>query len=337
MSSIAEKLQRLATYKSDIKDAIIGKGVECGEDMSKYAEAIGKISGGGEPLPIPTDIPAEDDLTLIKLDAGEGSVTIINCAMDGKKVMQYSKNGEGWRTVIYNVPIVVVQGDRIKLKSESEDVTSIFNYRQYYQIATDGLFACGGCLDSLYARPSSFSKSYQCAGLFCGANIVNTPHVLCTSITGSNAMRELYKNCNRLEQAADWRATTLGSYCLYEAYMGCTSLRRAPKLPAITLAANCYTAMFVGCTSLIEAPELPAEQLADSSYSYMFSGCSSLREIKAMCRITHTGAAITTSLATRWLQGTNLERFFKNPEWAGPTQRTTNTIPASVTIVNWIE
>lgn len=48
MSTINDKLIRLASYKDEIKAAIIAKGQTVGDNMSLYAEAISKISGGGE-------------------------------------------------------------------------------------------------------------------------------------------------------------------------------------------------------------------------------------------------------------------------------------------------
>ena len=48
MSTINDKLIRLASYKDEIKAAIIAKGQTVGDNMSLYAEAISKISGGDE-------------------------------------------------------------------------------------------------------------------------------------------------------------------------------------------------------------------------------------------------------------------------------------------------
>ena len=51
MSTIAEQLAALAQIKSDIKDAIIDKGVPVSDSdpFSDYATKIGQISGGGSP------------------------------------------------------------------------------------------------------------------------------------------------------------------------------------------------------------------------------------------------------------------------------------------------
>lgn len=48
MSTITEKLDRLETYKSDIKAAIIDKGQDVSDNMAEYAAAIEQISGGGD-------------------------------------------------------------------------------------------------------------------------------------------------------------------------------------------------------------------------------------------------------------------------------------------------
>lgn len=47
--SIADKVAILSSIKTDIKNAIIGKGKEVGDNMSEYASAIASISAGGLP------------------------------------------------------------------------------------------------------------------------------------------------------------------------------------------------------------------------------------------------------------------------------------------------
>lgn len=52
MATIAEQLTSLANTKTAIKDAIVAKGVEVADDtpFRTYADKIGEISGGGEPV-----------------------------------------------------------------------------------------------------------------------------------------------------------------------------------------------------------------------------------------------------------------------------------------------
>jgi hypothetical protein len=52
MATIAEQLTGLANTKTAIKDAIVAKGVQVADDtpFSGYADKIGEISGGGEPV-----------------------------------------------------------------------------------------------------------------------------------------------------------------------------------------------------------------------------------------------------------------------------------------------
>lgn len=47
MGSIADKLNKLRSSKADIKDAILSKGVEVGDELDTYGDAIRRISGGG--------------------------------------------------------------------------------------------------------------------------------------------------------------------------------------------------------------------------------------------------------------------------------------------------
>ena len=52
MATIAEQLTSLANTKTAIKDAIVAKGVQVADDtpFRNYADKIGEISGGGEPV-----------------------------------------------------------------------------------------------------------------------------------------------------------------------------------------------------------------------------------------------------------------------------------------------
>ena len=52
MATITEQLTSLANTKTAIKDAIVAKGVQVADDtpFSGYADKIGEISGGGEPV-----------------------------------------------------------------------------------------------------------------------------------------------------------------------------------------------------------------------------------------------------------------------------------------------
>lgn len=60
MSTISEKLQRLNTYKQDIKQAIIDKGQTVEDNMSVYAEAINKISGGLDGIQVDMSVNLHD-------------------------------------------------------------------------------------------------------------------------------------------------------------------------------------------------------------------------------------------------------------------------------------
>lgn len=101
MSTINDKLIRLASYKDDIKAAIIAKGQTVGDNMSLYAEAISKISGGGGDIP---EILDTDPLTFVRVDNSgiPGSIALTDVGAVSTKTFQYNKNDEGWLTYTAN-------------------------------------------------------------------------------------------------------------------------------------------------------------------------------------------------------------------------------------------
>lgn len=88
MSTINDKLIRLAKYKDEIKAAIIAKGQTVGDNMSLYAEAISKISGGDEPWGLVTEQDAPKTYTKDKLSKVYENFCIIGALL--------SKQGDTW-------------------------------------------------------------------------------------------------------------------------------------------------------------------------------------------------------------------------------------------------
>ena len=272
MSTIIDKLNRLAQYKLDIKNAIISKGQTVGDNMSEFADAISKISGGVE---IP-EILDTDPLTFVRVDNTtiDCSISIVNNGVTNTKQFQYNKNDNGWTDYIVGDIIHMDYGDKVQFRSN--DTTDVCTFSNYRKFKTIGLYDCGGTLASLMNNNTTISLHSYCFNhLFYYCNIVNAP-ILPWEHININCYSNMFSGCTSLVNAPSLPATTLASNCYSDMFTGCTSLFNAPSLPATTLASNCYSNMFKDCTSLFNAPSLPATTLASNCYSNMFSGCTSL-------------------------------------------------------------
>ena len=273
MSTIVDKLNRLAQYKLDIKNSIISKGQTVGDNMSEFADAISKISGGVE---IP-EILDTDPLTFVRVDNAtvDGSISIVNNGVTNTKQFQYNKNDNGWTDYIVGDIIHMDYGDKVQFRSnDTTDLcTSLNAYRNFKTI---GLYDCGGTLASLMNNNTTISLHSYCFNhLFYYCNIVNAP-ILPWEHINSNCYDNMFTGCTSLVNAPALPATTLANYCYQFMFQNCTSLVNAPSLPATKIASNCYKSMFQNCTSLVNAHKLPATTLASNCYSNMFNGCTSL-------------------------------------------------------------
>ena len=91
MATITEQLTSLANTKTAIKDAIVAKGVQVADDtpFSGYADKIGEISGGGEPVE-KTKFGVGIDNFLGDVDADGNYIipsTALDCNLDGVKTI----------------------------------------------------------------------------------------------------------------------------------------------------------------------------------------------------------------------------------------------------------
>lgn len=363
MSTINDKLNRLDQYKHDIKDAIIDKGQTVDEDMSTYADAIRNISGGDEPIP---EIPETDPLTFIKIDDGAGSISLdiveLNDAtMDNTKPFTYNLNNSGWNTYIENTKIPMNKGDKVQFRSSNGTACCSSSLNAYRNFVTDGIYACGGNINSLFGNTTGTLAKRACACLFRASNIVTAPvinnrpgqyayyamfryckmlikpPVLTSAYTANYSHSYMFYGCASLKEAPALPATSLGTYCYYNMFGHCTSLTKAPVLPALTVSSYSYQQMFLGCISLEEGPEIYATKLGASAAALsMFEACTKLRVLKCNFMYKSDDSVITDSINTDFMTSVrNNGVFYKNPAWDGPTERGGNTIPSTWTIVDW--
>ena len=177
-----------------------------------------------------------------------------------KVSLEYSTDGETWASFS-------VQGGSITLAAAGD--------RVFFRAGSSGNTALA------YYSGGTYGCKFSITGGRAGAHgnimsLLDATDETKTTITGSNAFRELFYNCTLLTSAPDLPATTLASSAYNRMFWGCTGLLTPPTIDATTLASSCCQYMFSGCTSLASAPTLPATTLASSCYQYMFQNCTSL-------------------------------------------------------------
>lgn len=315
--NIIVNLKTLYSSKNDIINSINNKGGNVAADThwSDLAAEIDKIEtgGGGSEVVLP-EILDTDPLTFVKVDKGEGFISIdyVGYSASATKNMSYKKNDDDWVDYPVNLSpkIVMNYGDKIQFKSNSTSAMAASS-TQYRYFNTNGIYKCGGTLASL--RNGNVSTALS-----------------------SNHFNHLFYYCNIIS-APVLPFMSLAQNCYTSMFYGCTCLQKAPELPATTLQANCYSYMFNACTLLQESPKLPATTIVSTSYSNMFNGCRNLK--KVYCNATTVGTStITNSISANFLNGVPDDSscvFYKNSNWDGPSARGVNTIPSNWVIEDW--
>lgn len=108
--SVADKLTQLATIKSNIKSAIIAKGVTVSDDMTAYATAIGNIPTGGGGA----GISLYGYVNMGIYDPSE-LFSAIDLTQDGQFTMaDYTEYiGGGWEGLAYVLQVEPIETDNI--------------------------------------------------------------------------------------------------------------------------------------------------------------------------------------------------------------------------------
>lgn len=255
-------------------------------------------------------------------------------------VLEYSTDKVNWDSWDYS-PITINTGNKVYFRGTNTYISS--SSSNYSTFSPTCSFKANGNIMSLlygddFKGQVSLSGKNNCFyNLFYNSKIVKAP-VLPATTLANNCYNKMFNTCTSLTTAPELPATTLATFCYSSMFSACSSLTTVPELPATTLVNYCYYYMFSNCKSLTTAPELPATTLADNCYYGMFAFCSALNTIKCNARYNADGTEITSKIGTSWLNGVpSTGRFFKNPEWSGPTARGNATIPTGWTIVDWIK
>ena len=183
----------------------------------------------------------------------------------------YSFDNENWEdfdyiTTDYTITgISVLEGQKLYLKSKSENGSFSTTLSHYYYIKASKKFNVAGNIMSLIYN--NFIDKTEINSYGCFNNLFH----------GSTM--------NRLIDASNLilPATTLSESCYSQMFTSCQYLEKAPKiLPAITLTSSCYSMMFYNCYALTYSPELPATTVANSCYFNMFGNCYKLMNIREL-------------------------------------------------------
>lgn len=154
----------------------------------------------------------------------------------------------------------------------------------------------------------------------------------------TNCYSYMFQNCLLLDEAPELPATTLAGACYQYMFQYCFNLRTIPKeLPATYVPSNAYASMFHNCANLTESPKIYAEKIESNAMLNMFYGDYLLNDV--YCNVRYIGTTeITSNISSNWLYSVSVVgTYHKNPNWAGPTVRSANTVPANWTIVDWNE
>ena len=147
--------------------------------------------------------------------------------------MQYSTDGENWRTAYGSDEINIAQGQSLYLRGNNPPGWSK-GFSQYSTLSITGDASITGnvmgLLDNGAASEEGDITDIPCDYCFFG---------LFLDSTGITSISDDFLP-----------ATSLATGCYYGMFACCTSLTAAPELPATTLIDNCYDSMFNGCWKL---------------------------------------------------------------------------------------
>ena len=311
--SIANELNRIISAKSDIRDAIIAKGVSVpsAATIDSYADYVSQISGGG----------------------GGETFEIIEChnmnpyKLSGIK-FEYEQYGE--TKVLYHFTELSqywdYTGDCVSDYDEAEEepfyIEAVDNIEFQFNPDNDGLYYTDdywgdwtyydtsdpqtitlNAGEKLYIKRNNikgfgylFGNDFGSGGsrpdgrFNVGGNIMSLlvdnydSFLDYGGLDYFNQMMAFNTNfqflldqCQNLVSAEHLILVPFIAVGYGYMFYGCSGLTTTPKfLPTTLLLDDCYIYMFKSCSGLTTAPELPATTLASVCYGGMFEGCTSL-------------------------------------------------------------
>ena len=90
------------------------------------------------------------------------------------------------------------------------------------------------------------------------------PRMNSSSNLSAGCFREMFYNCERLEETPALPAINLGKTAYYDMFHYCRKLKQLPKLQALTLNFGAYASMFIGCENI------KVSKIQTNEYQYEF-------------------------------------------------------------------
>ena len=220
----------------------------------------------------------------------------------------YSVNGGEWTATDWETPIQVQTGDKIRFKSQSDEIMYCGD-----GIVNFDFIVYGNIMSLMYGDnfTGQTENTVSLSNMFAdNAKLISAEHLILPSTTlYGYEYSTMFTSCYNLTTPPALPATTLGEYCYQNMFFGCSGLTTFPALPATTLAEGCYSGMFNGCYGMETAPVLPALTLEVSCYQGMFYDCGNLMNVT--CLATDISA---TDCLSDWLEGASfVGTLHKNP------------------------
>lgn len=276
--SLSNDINTTSTALSDIKDAIIAKGVTPSGNITTYATAISQISGGSAVIDSLSITPTTSAQTITASGGVDGyspiNVSAVTSSIDANITAGNIKNG---------VTILGVTGDYTGSGSATLITKSITQNGTYnassdnadgYSSVTVNVSGGGG-----YSEIPSYQISNGVAVRRSGALTGNEFSGI-TSV-GVGALSYAFESCSSLTGTLDLSSlTSIGNFGLQYAFSGCSSLTSV-DLSSLTSVGNfgLYYA-FNNCSGLTGTLDLSSLQSVDESALYSaFQGCSSLTSV----------------------------------------------------------
>ena len=253
-NTTADKLAKLAETKSNIKQAIIAKGVSVSDTdtFASYAGKIGQIQGGGG---IPNYIAPKNNVNGVYKADNTATSFSLNGATD---VDQYAL----YRAFYECTNITSVDLSSLTTISGDHAMASCFSFSGLTSVDLSSLTTISG----VRAMDSCFS--------FIDLTSVNLP--VLTTISGVSGMSECFYNCGSLTSVSFPVLTTISANnAMYNCFYNCGGLTSVifPALTTIS-ANNALNFCFSYCTNLTEIrfPALQSFGTPKSQFNNMLSG-----------------------------------------------------------------
>lgn len=254
--SIADKLERIATIKDDIKEAIIAKGVDVRDNFGEYATAIGSISGGGGGSSWTGHADAaglseigwdNDDIAYyqahgVNWNAEDDDKHLVSDfdKWVATQITASNYNDSSWKGRVQYLPKI----DTSSLKSIS--------FNEFKSLIAPPLLDTHGITDM--SKLFYGCTSLKVVPLFDTSNVVN--------------MNMIFAGCFALQHVPSLDTKNVEDFG--GSFQVCYSITSVPLLD--TQKATNMSNMFSGCYALTSIPRLNTQKVTDMSN--MFFGCS---------------------------------------------------------------